>query len=90
MGGHEPDGMVSCRIVMRYDSPRVARAVAGSLSPDDEGFITTEVEGSSVVAVARAPDVMSLTRTLEDFLACAAAAERIASAHGEVSEDQGK
>ena len=89
MGGDGEEDTVTCRLVMRYDSPRMARAVAGSLSPDNEGFITAEVEGSSVVAVARAPDVLSLTHTLEDFLSCAAAAEKIAAAHGDDPERGG-
>jgi len=79
-----PDGAatppaVTCVVRLRYDTAAVAGAVAESLAPDDGGYITTEVRGTEVLAEASAPDIMALVHTLEDFLSCASAAEKVAS-----------
>ena len=84
--GDAGSGAVTCRVVLRYASPEVARTVEQSLRPDNAGFVSTSVDGSAVTAEASAPDPMSLAHTLEDLLACAAAAERIASSVSENKE----
>ena len=43
---------VSCVITMNYDSAAAAEAVAGSLAPDDGGYIRTKVRGAAVIAEA--------------------------------------
>ena len=72
-----PEDAVTCRIVMRYDDPIIAKGVRESLAPDDEGHVRTRLEGGSLVAEASAPTLRSLVHTLEDFLSCAAAAEQV-------------
>ena len=66
-----------CVIEMEYGSHEEALAVAGSLVPDDDKHISTRVEGSRVVVRSEAASIMSLVRTLEDFLSCAATAEKV-------------
>ena len=66
-----------CVIEMEYGSHEEALAVAGSLVPDDDKHISTRVEGSRIVVHSEASSVMSLLRTLEDFLSCAATAEKV-------------
>jgi len=64
-----------CTMSFKYRSEKEARAVADALEPDNEGFITTKVEGDVLNAMASADSVESLRHTLDDFLACVRVAE---------------
>ncbi len=69
---------VSCRLEFPYPTKRDAELVARSLRVDDEKeHVTTGVEGRTLVAEARADSLKGLLRTLEDYLACLAAAEKV-------------
>jgi hypothetical protein len=61
---------------LKFDDGAEASAVASALKIDDEGFIKTELKGNEVIASAEAKDPMSLLHTLDDWLACATAAEK--------------
>ena len=67
----------SCRLELAYGSKKQADLVARSLKVDDETYITTRVEGRTLVAEAHADSFRSLLHTLEDYLACIAVAERL-------------
>ncbi len=69
---------VSCRLEFPYATKRDAELVAKSLTVDDEKeYITTTVEGRTLVAEARADSIKGLLHTLEDYLACLAVAEKV-------------
>ena len=69
---------VSCRLEFPYPTERDAELVSRSLRVDDEEeYITTTVEGRTLVAEARAETIKGLLHTLEDYLACLAVAERV-------------
>lgn len=68
-----------CTLRIDYNSSEEAEAVARSLEPDNQGYIETEVRGSSLLCFARAEDPLSLLHTLDDFLACLTVAEETLS-----------
>jgi hypothetical protein len=76
-----PDGgavRVSCRLEFPYPTKRDAELVARSLKVDDEAeYITTTLEGKTLVAEAEADTFKGLLHTLEDYLACLAVAEKV-------------
>ncbi len=58
----------------------LALAVHRALEPENVGFVRARVDGTAVVAEAEADSAPSLLRTLDDYLACLAAAEKAARA----------
>lgn len=63
---------------LRFASPEEAQRLADALAPENDGFLETRVEGDTLVAEASADAPLSLLRTLDDALACLAAAEKAA------------
>ncbi len=68
---------VRCRLRFAYRSKARAERIARSLRVDDEAFITTTVDGRTLVAEAEADSFLSLLHTLDDYLACVAVAEKV-------------
>ncbi len=67
-------------LTIRFPDAATAKAVAGSVSLDDQGYIRTRREGATITATAAADGAMSLLHTLDDYLACVSVAERTAEA----------
>jgi len=55
----------------------VAEKVHRSVALDNEGHLTSGIEGSSIIAEIHSDSLNSLLHTLDDFLACTSVAERI-------------
>lgn len=53
-----------------------ARRMQAALSPENGSYLATRVEGNVLVAEATAESALSLLHTLDDALACLAAAQR--------------
>ncbi|HEY7587228.1 MAG TPA: KEOPS complex subunit Pcc1 [Thermoplasmata archaeon] len=68
------------KLTLPFDEVAIAKAVADSVSLDDQGYIRTRRARSSIVADASADDPLSLLHTLDDYLACISVAERTAGA----------
>lgn len=68
---------VRARLVFPYRSKTQAETIARSLRVDDESYITTTVDGRTVVAEAEADSFLSLLHTLDDYLACVSVAEKV-------------
>jgi len=67
-------------LTLTFPSAATARAVAASVSPEDQGYIRTRRSGATIRATATADGPMSLLHTLDDYLACVSVAERTAEA----------
>lgn len=61
---------------LHFDSTSQAARLAASLAPENDGFVTTRVEGSTIVAEASADSPMGLLRTLDEVVAVLAAAQK--------------
>lgn len=69
-----PQSRVMMRL--RFASEEEARQLSEVIAPENEGYVATRVDGSDLVLEAAADAPLSLLRTLDDALACLAAAER--------------
>ena len=67
-------------VTLTYPDAALAKAVAESVSLDDQGYIRTRRKGATIFATATADAPMSLLHTLDDYLACVSVAERTAEA----------
>ena len=67
-------------LTLNFRDAKTARAVADSVSLDDEGFIRTRRKGATIVATASADGPLPLLHTLDDYLACISVAERTTEA----------
>ncbi len=61
-------------ITLAFPTDVEARAVHDALAPENGDWIATRVEGAVIRADARADRLMTLLRTVDDFLADASAA----------------
>jgi len=60
-----------------YPSHEIATKINDSLSPDNDGFVKSSVEGNVLVCEAEADSILSLRATLDDLLACLDTSERV-------------
>ena len=65
-------------VTLRFRDAATAKAVAQSVSLDDEGYIRTTRKGATITATAAAEETLSLLHTLDDYLSCVSVAERTA------------
>jgi len=68
--------------VLEFRSPEEAEKVHRSVELDNQGYVTTRVVGSSILADVEAGSLNSLLHTLDDFLSCTSVAEKILSKKG--------
>jgi len=73
------DPAVTCSIVLEFRTTAEAEKVHRSVELDNDGYLETEVDGSTVVARIEAGSLKSLLHTLDDFLVCVSVAEKIVS-----------
>ena len=72
---------MSARVVLAFDRPAEARAVAAALSVDNpHEAVTQKVEGGRVVLEVGEGRASGVRETLDDWLRCAAAAQGAAAA----------
>jgi hypothetical protein len=61
-------------VVISLASREQALQMAAALAPDNDGFLTTRVEGTNLHLEATSNDAMGLLRSLDDALGCLRAA----------------
>jgi len=64
---------------LEFDSSDQAELVHRSVELDNQGFVTTKLEGNTILAEIEASSLNSLLHTLDDFLSCTSVAEKIVS-----------
>ena len=65
-------------LTLTFPDAATAKAVADSVSLEDQGYIRTRRKGATITARASADGPMPLLHTLDDYLACISVAERTA------------
>ena len=70
---------VSCSLRLEFASSDQAEHVHRSVELDNQGFVTTKLEGNTILAEIEASSLNSLLHTLDDFLSCTSVAEKIVS-----------
>ena len=68
---------MKCRLTLEFASDEEAIQVHRSVELDNQGYLSTRVEGKTIHAEIRAESLNSLLHTLDDFLACTSVAEKI-------------
>ncbi|MDR2699044.1 MAG: hypothetical protein LBB30_05155 [Candidatus Methanoplasma sp.] len=67
--------MISLEIRIRYDDERTAKAIFDSISPDNEGYVSTELLGDQLLMRISADNAGTMRNTADDLMACIKAAE---------------
>ncbi len=68
---------MTCRLEFRYASPEVAKKVLQAVEQENAPFVAARVEGATLISEAEAHSLMSLVRTLDDYLANLSVAEKV-------------
>jgi tRNA threonylcarbamoyladenosine modification (KEOPS) complex Pcc1 subunit len=58
-----------------YDDERTAKAVLAAVSPENGGYVSSRLEGSTIIYEMEADNAGTLRNTADDLLACIKAAE---------------
>ena len=67
--------MITLDLCIRYDDERTAKAVFDSVSPDNEGYVSTELRGNQLVMKISTDNAGTMRNTADDLMACIKAAE---------------
>ena len=62
-----------------FSSEAEARKILDAVELDNQGYVDTKVEGSSILADIKANSLNSLLHTIDDFLSCTSVAEKVIS-----------
>ncbi len=67
--------MLSLELRFEYPDAKTAETVMRSLSPDNEGYVESEIVGSNLVFRIKADNAGSMRNTADDLIACIKIAE---------------
>jgi len=67
--------MITLDIRIKYEDERTAKAVFDSISPDNEGYVSTELRGKELLMRISSNSAGTMRNTADDLLACIKAAE---------------
>ena len=62
--------MLTMTLESNYDDVRMAEAVYKAIVPDDDGYVTTRIEGSKVIFEFKAENAGQMRSAMDDVLAC--------------------
>jgi len=79
MVADDPGPKVRCNLRLEFSSEADARKILDAVELDNQGFVSTKVVGSSILAEISAASLNSLLHTLDDFLSCTSVAEKVIS-----------
>lgn len=65
--------------MLEFHSPEAAANVLKSVEMDNDEYVDSRLDGSSIVAHMEADSLRSLLHTLDDFLSCVGVAEKVIS-----------
>ncbi|MDR1691001.1 MAG: hypothetical protein LBR42_04055 [Candidatus Methanoplasma sp.] len=67
--------MITLDLCVEYHDEKIAKAVFDSISPDNEGYVSTEISGRKLSMRMSAESAGTLRNTADDLMACIKAAE---------------
>lgn len=62
--------MITMTLESEYDDIRMAEAVFRAIVPDDDGYVTTRLEGNKVIFDFKAENAGQMRSAMDDVLAC--------------------
>lgn len=70
---------VNCTLELEFRDKNVAEIVLRSVKVDDYKFVRSIVKGKKIIARIESKNVLSMIRTIDDYLSCVSIAERVTS-----------
>ena len=67
--------MLELELRIDYDDTDTAKAILKATEPDNEGYVNSRIEGSTLFFIIKAEDAGSMSNTVDDLLACIKIAE---------------
>lgn len=67
--------MIYLELEATYPDRAVAEAVMNALGPDNEGYVTSELRGSTIIFRTEAQSAGTMRNTADDLMACIKVAE---------------
>lgn len=67
--------MISLELEVTYRDAETAEAVMNALGPDNQGYVTSELNGSTILFRMEAKSAGTMRNTADDLLACIKVAE---------------
>ena len=67
--------LLSLELRVEYSDAGVAEKILRALEPDNEGYVQSRLEGSTIIFTMEAEDAGSMRATADDLLACLKIAE---------------
>jgi hypothetical protein len=67
--------MITLDLHIHYGDERTAKAVFDSVSPDNKGYVLTDLRGSSLFMRLSSDNAGTMRNTADDLMACIKAAE---------------
>ena len=67
--------MITLELETTYPDSRMAEAVMNALDPDNKGYVSSELHGSTIVFRMEAGSAGTMRNTADDLLACIKVAE---------------
>ena len=67
--------MLELELRIDYDDTDTAKAILKATEPDNEGYVDSRIEGSTLFFIIKAEDAGSMRNTVDDLLACIKIAE---------------
>lgn len=67
--------MITLELETTYPDSRVAEAVMNALDPDNKGYVSSELHGSTIFFMMEARSAGTMRNTADDLLACIKVAE---------------
>ena len=76
-------GRVFCRLELSFSNPEEAETVFRSVRQEDEGYIKSMLNGSTLEAEAEAESIPSILHTINDYLVCISTAKKLIPQHSD-------
>ena len=67
--------MITLELETTYPDNKMAEAVMNALDPDNKGYVSSELHGSTIVFRMEARSAGTMRNTVDDLLACIKVAE---------------
>ncbi len=65
----------TCQLVLEFKTPERAEKIFRSLRPDDDSYLTQELQNDTIHVNVKAKNPGSLREAVDDYLSCVSAAE---------------
>lgn len=73
---------ISARLTFSYDHPETARKLLASFEPDNGEYITSSLQGNSILSESENDTILGMRATIDDLLACLTTSEKVMEIRG--------